>query len=178
MRKTLSDLNDGIQGFRFPRSGNALPPARHAMLGRGAGGDEPARWESATVTMAYGKMYMADDAGLRLRVALLAIDEVGGPLGAVRANWFRSAGARAARTSPMAADQMRSLPKKRHRAAYRADARSADPNPPAPAPTAVPAVPVLCRAEQWGQTNLRGGQARRPRWRRERCTWQTMQAFA
>jgi hypothetical protein len=27
--------------------------------------------------MAQGKMYMIDDAGLRLRVALLAIDEVG-----------------------------------------------------------------------------------------------------
>jgi hypothetical protein len=53
------------------------------MHGRGAGADEPARWESATVTMAQGKMYMIDDAGLRfLRVALVAIDEVG-PLGAV-----------------------------------------------------------------------------------------------
>jgi hypothetical protein len=33
--------------------------------------------------MAQGKMYMIDDASPRLRVALLAIDEVGGPLVAV-----------------------------------------------------------------------------------------------
>jgi hypothetical protein len=44
------------------------------MHGRRAGGDEPARWGSAAVTMAKGKMCMIDDAGIRLRVALLAID--------------------------------------------------------------------------------------------------------
>ena len=42
-------------------------------------------------TMTQGKMHVMDDAGPRLRVALAAVDEVGGPLGAVRAIWFGSA---------------------------------------------------------------------------------------
>jgi hypothetical protein len=43
---------------------------------RGARGDEPARRESAKVTAAQGEVYIMDDAGLRLRAALAAIDEV------------------------------------------------------------------------------------------------------
>jgi hypothetical protein len=33
-------------------------------------------------TMTQGQMHVMDDAGPRLRVALAAVDEVGGPLGA------------------------------------------------------------------------------------------------
>jgi hypothetical protein len=118
---------------------------------------------------------MIDDAGLRLRVAILAMDAVG-PLGAVWANWFGSAGARAARTSPMAAEQTRLF---RKTASGSAPRRSADPiRPPhdTAKPTAVPAA-VQFPAEQPAQTNLRGGEARRPRWRGERCTWLTSEVL-
>jgi hypothetical protein len=40
-------------------------------------GDEPARRERAAATMAWGKINMMDNAGLRLRAALVAIDEMG-----------------------------------------------------------------------------------------------------
>ena len=118
-------------------------------------------------------MYMIDDAGLRSRVALLAIDEVG-PLGAV-ANRFGTAGARAASTSPMAADQMRSI-QKRHLGALRADRPPIRPPHDAAKPTAAPAA-VQFPAEQPAQTNLRGGEARRPRWRGERCTCLTSEVL-
>ena len=59
------------------------PPPLPAMHGRRASGDEPATQESATATMRQGRMHATDDAGPRLRVALAAGDEVGGPLGAV-----------------------------------------------------------------------------------------------
>ena len=86
-----------------------LPHCPPCMHGRRASEDEPERQESATATMTQGRMHATDDAGPRLRVALAAVDEVGGPLGAVRAIWFGSAGAR---TRPMPADQTRSFHKK------------------------------------------------------------------
>ena len=74
------------------------------MHGREASGVKPARCESATAMTAWGKVYMRDGAGPRLRVALQAMGEVGGPLEAVFAIWFERAGAR---RSLMPADQRR-----------------------------------------------------------------------
>ena len=104
-------------------------------------------------TMAQGRMHAMDDAGPRLRVALAAVDEVGGPLGAVRAIWFGSAGAR---TRPMPADQTRAFHKKGTwgRAAPRRD-RPIPSHPPAPTRYSQTncgprRVPVLYRAKQRG----------------------------
>ena len=70
----------------------------------------------------------------------------------------------------MPADQTRSFRKKSIWARDRPTPFAGPPQDTAN-PAAVPAfIQVLCRAEQRGQTNLRGGKARRPRWRRERCT--------
>ena len=113
-------------------------------------------------------MYMRDGAGPRLRVALPAMGEVGGPLEAVFAIWFGSVGAR---TSLMPADQRRSW-RKKHLGAHRTELTCDRPTHlPVPTRTAVPRrVRVFSRAERRGQTNLRGGKARRPRWRGDQCT--------
>jgi len=81
----------------------------------------------------------------------------------------------------MPADQMQSFHKKGTWGARCAEARSAyairRPPQDTAKPTAVPAA-FQCSAAQssGGQTNLRGGKARRPRWRGERCTCLTFRS--
>ena len=127
----------------------APPPLPAIMHGRRASGDEPARRESATATMAPGKMHVMDDAGPRLRVALAAVDEVGGPLGAVWAIWFGSAGAR---TRPRPAGQTRLFHKKSTwgRAAPARDRPTPSAGPHKIQPKAVPAAFQFSTAQSSG----------------------------
>ena len=67
--------------------------------------------------------------------------------------------------------------KKRHLGALRADRPTpSGPHTTQPSQQPSPAA-VQFPTEQPAQTNLRGGEARRPRWRGERCTWLTSEVL-
>jgi hypothetical protein len=67
--------------------------------------------------------------------------------------------------------------KKRHLGALRADRPTpSGPYTTQPSHQRSPAA-VQFPTEQPAQTNLRGGEARRPRWRGERCTWLTSEVL-